>query len=64
VHRFLLENKEPVDGTAAARPRLAEEEPTQFLVDEQLGLRETNCFWRNNSILFIPFAVAIPYGFR
>ena len=31
AQRFLLENKEPGDGTAAAHPMPAEEEPTQFL---------------------------------
>src|SRR5512135_440506 len=46
AHRFLLENKEPGDGAATAHPRPAEEEPTQFLVGEQLRLRENNCCCR------------------
>ncbi|HMB07751.1 MAG TPA: hypothetical protein VKP69_28960, partial [Isosphaeraceae bacterium] len=46
AHRFLLENKEPGNGTAAAHPRPAQEEPTQFLVAEQFRLRENNCCCR------------------
>ena len=40
AQRFLPENKEPGDGTAAAHPGPAEEEQTQSLGGEQLGLRE------------------------
>jgi hypothetical protein len=46
--RFLLENQESGDETAAAHPRPAEEEPTQFLVGEHLGFRENNCCWRTS----------------
>ena len=61
---FSSKTRSRSNGTAAARPSPAEEEPTQFLVDEQLWLREINFFCRNNSTLLIPFAVANPYGFR
>src|SRR5512135_1881455 len=49
AHRFLLENKEPGDETAAAHPRSAEDEPTQFIVGEQLVLRENNCCCRTTT---------------
>src|SRR5512135_3648583 len=67
AHRFLLENKEPGDETAAAHPRPAEEEPTQFLVGEQLGLRENNCGCRTTygpSILGDANATSTPDGPR
>src|SRR5512142_3276605 len=47
--------KEPSNGTAAGHPKPTEEEPTQFLVGEQLGLRENNCCCRTT--IAAPIAV-------